>query len=164
MPVTGEGTYGILVKYRGLGGKYPLNVGPGVKTCSGPEAISKLRTNGELPGTLWAYPLAGQTDIGCSCGSLRPDMDRWGRIWVTANQLFSIVVLDANGNRMARIGRYGNVDDTETDLKENKDGIRLVWPRMVATSDTALYVSDFGNLRVLKAALSYAAEETVPAP
>jgi hypothetical protein len=156
--------FGILVKYRGLGGKYPLNVGPGIKTCSGVEAIEKLRTTGEVAGALWAYPVPGQTDKGCSCGSFREYFDGWSRTWVTSNHLYSIVVLDANGNRMARIGRYGNVDDSEADLKENKDGIRLVWPRAVAASDTALYVSDPGNMRILKAALSYAAEETAPVP
>jgi hypothetical protein len=56
------------------------------------------------------------------------------------------------------------VDDTEADLKAGKDGLRFCWPRAVVASDTALYVADVGNRRVLKAALSYAAEETVPAP
>jgi hypothetical protein len=146
--------YGILVKYRGLGGKYPLNVGPGVKVGKGEE----------LPGALWAYPLPGHTATSCACAHYRHDMDRWGRIWVPANQLYSVVVLDGNGNRMARFGRYGNVDDTEADLKAGKDGIRFIWPRALAASDTALYVSDFGGQRILKAALSYAAEEIVPLP
>jgi hypothetical protein len=65
------------------------------------------------------------------------------------------MVIDANGNRIARIGRYGNVDD---------EGIRIAWPRAVTASDRAMYVMDYGNRRILQAALSYHAEETVPVP
>jgi hypothetical protein len=68
-------------------------------------------------------------------------------------------------NRVARFGRYGNVDDSEDDIKTGKgDGIRIAWMRAVAASDVALYVVDPGNRRILRAALSYAAEETVPVP
>jgi hypothetical protein len=56
------------------------------------------------------------------------------------------------------------VDDTERDLREGRDGIRLCWPRAAAASDNALYVVDAGNRRILKAKLSYAAEETVALP
>jgi hypothetical protein len=83
---------------------------------------------------------------------------------VPANPLYSVIVIDANANRIARIGRYGNVDDTARDLEEGRDGIRLCWPRAVAASDNALYVVDAGNRRILEARLSYAAEETVALP
>ena len=73
-------------------------------------------------------------------------------------------MLDSNGNRIARLGRYGNVDDTEADVKEKKDGLRFAWMRAVAISDAALYVCDHGNRRILRAGLSYAAEETAPLP
>jgi hypothetical protein len=67
------------------------------------------------------------------------------------------MVLDSNGNRIARLGRYGNADDNDPKY----GGIQMCWPRAVCASDTAMYVTDYGNLRILKAALSYAAEETV---
>jgi hypothetical protein len=91
-------------------------------------------------------------------------MDYYARHWLPANYLYSIVVLDANANIIARLGRYGNVDDTEEDVKAGRDGLRFVWPRAVAVSDKALYVTDHNARRILKAALSYAAEETVPVP
>jgi hypothetical protein len=140
---------GSLVKYRGLGGKFPLNVGPGQKFTGGKE----------LPGSLWAYGgIVGQTGAGCGCGHVRVVIDGWARNWIPANHLCSVTVIDSNGNRIARLGRYGNVDDTEADLKAGKDGLRFCWPRAVVASDTALYVADVGNRRVLKAVLTYAAE------
>jgi hypothetical protein len=87
-------------------------------------------------------------------------MDCWARIWVPSNQLCSVTVLDSNGNRVARIGRYGNVDDADPKCGR----IHFAWMRSLCVSDTALYVADTANQRVLKAALSYAAEETVPLP
>jgi hypothetical protein len=140
---------GSLVKYRGLGGKFPLNVGPGQKFTGGKE----------LPGSLWAYGgIVGQTGASCGCGHVRVVIDGWARNWIPANHLCSVTVIDSNGNRIARFGRYGNVDDTEADLKAGKDGLRFCWPRAVVASDTALYVADVGNRRVLKAVLTYAAE------
>jgi hypothetical protein len=154
MKVT-KSSFGSLIKFRGQGGKYPLNVGTGAKVGKGQE----------MPGALWVYGgLSNLTGGNCSCHHARFYMDGSARIWICANQLCSIMVLDSNGNRVARLGRYGNPDDTDADLKAGKDGVRLVWPRAVAASETAMYVIDFGNRRILKAALSYAAEETVPAP
>jgi hypothetical protein len=146
---------GTIVKYRGLGGKFPLGTGPGQAKFKGKE----------LPGSLWAYGgIVGQTGRGCSCGHMRFVTDGWARNWIPANHLYSVTVIDSNGNRIARLGRYGNVDDTEADLKAGKDGLRFCWLRAVVASDTALYAVDVGNRRILKAALSYAAEETVPVP
>ncbi|MBA4386685.1 MAG: hypothetical protein C0404_01820 [Verrucomicrobia bacterium] len=137
-----------LVKFRGLGGKYPLNVGPGTKTGKGEE----------LPGAAWVYPGMPGAMAGCFCHQVRHDMDFWARSWIPANQMYSVMVLDANMNRIARIGLYGNVDDA--DPKCGK--IHFAWLRAVAVSDIALYAADHGNRRILRAALSYAAEETVP--
>jgi hypothetical protein len=151
------GRGGTLVKFRGLGdGKYPLSVG---------ESAVKLGAKGEpRPGALWAYGGVTDQTADCMCHNVSCDMDYFARHWIPANQLGSVMVIDANGNRLARLGRYGNVDDTDADVKAGKDGLRFVWPRAVAVSDTALYVTDERNHRILKAALSYAAEETVPAP
>jgi hypothetical protein len=91
-------------------------------------------------------------------------MDSFARHWLPANHLYCIAVLDANANLIARLGRYGNVDDTTKDIEGGGDGLCLVWPRAVAVSDRALYVTDQGNRRILKAALSYAVEQTVALP
>lgn len=149
--------HGTLVKFRGRGeGVYPLNVGES-SVKLGPKAT-------ERPGALWAYGGITNQTGDCMCHNLSYDMDYFARFWIPANHLGSIMVIDSNGNRLARFGRYGNIDDTEADVKAGKDGLRFVWPRAVAASDKSLYVTDELNHRILKATLKYAVEETVALP
>jgi hypothetical protein len=57
--------------------------------------------------------------------------------------------------------------DDPADLKPPKElaeQIGFLMPRFVAASDEALYVVDCGNQRIVRCALGYHAEETVPAP
>jgi hypothetical protein len=156
------GTAGTLVKFR-YQGKFPTGGISGIKDA--PADALKL-TSLAVTGAHWAYGGVPNSSASndCTCNHNRFDLDGFARSWIPANQLYSVMVLDANGNRIARLGRYGNVDDSEADLKEKKDGLRFAWPRATAVSDTAIYVIDDGNRRILKAALSYAAEETVPLP
>jgi hypothetical protein len=147
------GGYGTLVKFRGRGGKYPLNVGPAGAHLGGGGRRSKPRG---LPGSLWAYGgIIGQCGGACQCHHVRNDMDFFARTFVSANQCYSIIVLDSNMNLIARIGRYGNVDD---------EGIRIAWTRAVAASDEALYICDHAARRVVRAKLGYHAEEEVALP
>jgi hypothetical protein len=162
-----QGGHGSLVKYRGLGGKFPLG-GWCDKDATGAASVTTSDYGGKgnnfLSGTHWIYGgITCQCSGACSCHNARYDMDYFARSFIPANQLNSIMVLDSNGNRIARLGRYGNVDDSEADLKEKKDGLRFAWMRAVAVSDAALYVCDHGNRQIMRAALSYAAEETVDA-
>jgi len=145
-----------VVKFRGLGGKYPLNVGPALKTMHNSQGPKPQ----DIPGGLWAYAGANQC-AGCTCHNTRWTLDYWARTWIPAHHLYSIMVIDSNGNRVVRLGRYGNVDDTEKDREKDRDGLRFAWARAVAVSDTAIYVTDSANRRVLKAKLGYHAEETV---
>ena len=62
-------------------------------------------------------------------------------------------MLDTNGNHIARIGRYGNADDTGPE-------IHFAWPAFVDEAGGKLYVSDSVNRRVMIVRLAYAAEET----
>ena len=157
-----QGGYGTLIKFQSQGGKYPI--GKIVRGKEPAPAGAIQLSNGYALGALWAYGgVTGQSE-GCSCHHQRFDMDPWARAWIPSGHLFSVVVLDSNGNRIVRLGRYGNVDDTEADVRAKQDGLRFAWVRAVAASDTSLYVADTGNGRILKAAISYAAEETVPLP
>jgi len=118
-----------------------------------------------IEGAQWIFGglMCQRPDI-CTCHNLRYDMDYFARHWLPANHLYCVAVLDANANLVARLGRYGNVDDTARDIAAGGDGLRFAWPRAVAVSDTALYVADQGSRRILKAALSYHAEETAEIP
>ncbi len=71
------------------------------------------------------------------------------------------MVLDTSGTSMVRIGKYGNADDTEADLKAGGDGLHFVRTRSVCASDSAVCSVDFGNRRIIGAVLSFAAKEMV---
>jgi hypothetical protein len=135
------GAHGSLVKYNNRAGQYPLDVGAAMAVNVGIQGNVST-----IPGAVWIY--GGITDAGpsCTCNHTRFDLDGWARSWIPARQLASVVVLDANGNRIARIGRYGNVDD---------EGIRFAWCRTVALSDRYMYAYDSGNRRILKVKLGY---------
>jgi hypothetical protein len=73
-------------------------------------------------------------------------------------------VVDSNGNRVARIGRYGNADSRGPDSLVPEPDIGLCDPTATAVSDTTLYIADHANRRIVKAALGYESEELVPVP
>jgi hypothetical protein len=160
------GGFGCLVKFRG-GVPFPrARVSSSAESSAGAVKLGPSSKSGSIApvdnSILWAYPgVVGQTTGPCPCHNVRYDMDYYARHWLPADYLYSIVVIDANANIIARLGRYGNVDDTDEDVKAGRDGLRFVWPRAVAVSDAALYASDRNARRILKAAISYAAEETV---
>ncbi len=138
---------GSVVKFRG--GRFP--VGRFVRGRRAASGGVRLGRSAVAEGALWAYggmsPLGGSA---CSCNHSRMDVDPYGRVYVPQTHTCSVVVIDGNGNKVLRVGRYGNVDD---------DGIRFAWVRAVAATDRALYVLDYGNRRILRADLKYAAVE-----
>ncbi len=164
-----------LVKFRGRGGSYPLGVMTTVAggvhkpvpdrqrqppSFSDHTELAAMRAKGTAQGALWAYGGLNERPTACTCNHTRRDMDGWARTWIPSMHLYSVVVIDSNGNRIARIGRYGNVDDAD----EKHGRIHMAWPRAVAVSDTGLYVMDYGNLRIFRCKLSYAAEESMALP
>ena len=82
-------------------------------------------------------------------------VDDFGRLFVPDVFRFAVNVLDAGGNLITRIGRYGNTDD---------DGIRLAWGAYVSVSGGRLFISDMANRRVTAVALTAAAEATARVP
>ncbi|MBA4388966.1 MAG: hypothetical protein C0404_13375 [Verrucomicrobia bacterium] len=169
---------GSVIKFRGQGGKYPLGAMYWLKNQAPPppEAASlqflggnKGGKEGEIKvtGMLWAY--GGQSNLGadqktCDCNFSWLYLDDSSRLWLPNNAVSGVMVVDSNGNRIMRVGRYGNVDDSEADLKEDKDGLRFAYLRAATASDSWLVCTDAGNHRLVQAALSYAAEETAPVP
>ena len=156
------GGLGSLLKFKG-GKEFPR--GTACYTKEPPTGAAKLTGyRGKIwgiAGAEWVLPvLSCQTPDICTCHNTRYDMDYFARHWIPANQLHSVMVLDANGNRIARVGRYGNVDDAD----EKYGKIHFAWMRAIAVSDGALYVADNANRRILKAAIKYAAEEELPVP
>lgn len=94
----------------------------------------------------------------CGCGHERFDLDDFDRSWLPANHINSILVYDANGNKIIRIGRYGNSDSRGPGSLVPEPDIGLCQVNTVAASDEALYIVDPGNKRTLRAKLGYEKE------
>lgn len=134
----------------------------------GPGALIKFaaREGGKLPigkmngrapvGMLWGYDgVSGVCGHSCGCLHTRWDLDSFGRAYLPFMQLYSIMIVDANGNTIMRLGRWGNIDS------DSGNNIGLVQVKAIAASDNAVYIADTGNKRILKAALGYEVEETI---
>ena len=126
---------------------------------------NRYAANVKVKGLQWMF--AGVSRVrstGCICGDSRFDLDGFERSFVPARHVGSVFAVDANGNRIARIGRYGNADSQGPDSLVPEPDIGLCNPTATAVSDTALYIADPANRRILKAKLGYHAEEELPLP
>jgi hypothetical protein len=183
----GKPGLGALLKYTGREGQVP--VGKFGSAESGP-GIPFRHSHGthRIEGVEWSFDGVSQMPpFACGCGHARFDLDGFDRSFVPAMQIGSIMVVDSAGNPVLRVGRYGNADsrgkdspvadpktgllrprreddpkDMESPLADPDIGIN--WVQAIAASDTALYFSDSANDRVVKAALSYEAEEVIAVP
>jgi hypothetical protein len=154
---------GTLHKYGPLGsldGKYVGRCHWNQKTGA-THATGRCRLR--LENVLWSFHGVSRVlGAGCVCGDSRFDLDDFERSFVPARHLCSVLVVDSNGNRIARIGRYGNADSQGPGSPVPEPDIGLCNPAYIAVSDKALYIHDGANRRILKAKLGYEAEETVP--
>ena len=68
----------------------------------------------------------------------------YGRTYAPSSYYFSVEMLDSAGNRIARIGRYGNGDSVGPEIV-------FAGPEACdfAEADGRLYVSDIANRRVV---------------
>ena len=116
-----------------------------------------------VTGALWRFhgyapvPSAGLNwgDPSCTCMGARFALDDYGRLFAPDVLRFAVNVLDAGGNLIVRLGRYGNADDP---------GLSLAWGACVACSGGKLFVSDMANRRVSVVRLSAGAVGTVRVP
>lgn len=121
-------------------------------------------------GALWRYhgmgvmPASGDglmPDPGCICHNSRMGVDPYGRVYVPDVFRFSVGMLDTNGNRIARIGHYGNADSAGPGSKVPQPEIAFAWPTFVSINQGKLLVSDPVNRRVVIVRFDYQATETV---
>lgn len=144
------------------GGAVPLSFATNAPAGAVAYKSGYLRADVKVAGALWRYAAGGvvpTSDVGwgdpsCSCISSRLAVDPYGRVFVPDSFLFSLDMLDANGNRISRIGRYGNADAAGPE-------IAFAWPAFAAVAGGKVYVSDPGNRRVMGIRFDYAAAETV---
>jgi DNA-binding beta-propeller fold protein YncE len=159
---------GSIVKFGRDGGKVSRGSGPLLMGTDTGGDIAWIMP-GSVEGGKWAYfgcsPMpykgAGATAGGCLCETARFDIDGHDRLYVPEAMRFSIAVLDANGNFICRFGSYGNLDSRGKGSPVPEPEIPFGWPMAVAVSDTAAYVGDHTNFRVMKVKLDYTAEKVL---
>ena len=100
----------------------------------------------------------------------RFDVDRYGRIAYTNAVTCSTVLIDNAGNKILDFGAYGNFDSqyVNPNTEAGKAGkptvagpeFPMAWPLGAAVTVGGIYVNDLYNRRVLRADLTWKAEET----
>jgi len=129
----------------------------------------------KVVGAEWRYPGIGiipasfdafRGDDGCSCMVSHLDADLYGRVYAPSTFYFSVEMIDSSGNRIARIGAYGNADSAGPNSRVPKPEIPFAWPTVCdhAEADGKLYVTDSVNRRIVVVRFEYAAEGTSPLP
>lgn len=125
-----------------------------------PYKSSYLGWDVKVVGAQWRYAGVGiiphsfdgfRGDDGCECLQTQLDADLYGRVYAPSVFYSSIEMIDSAGNRIARLGGYGNADSAGNDSRVPDPEIALAWPAEVdyAEFDGKLYVTDSVNRRVV---------------
>jgi len=106
----------------------------------------------------------------CVCRIPRFDIDRYGRLALPNATGNFVLLLDNAGNEILAFGKYGNFDSqyVNPNTKDGKEGkvsvaipeIPLAWPDGAGITDKHIYVLDVYSRRVVRADLTWLAEET----
>ncbi len=98
------------------------------------------------------------TGYPCECYHCKFDTDLYGRTFMPRAYGYHVAVLDANGNRICTIGRFGNADKPA--MKPGDTDVGLGQCSYLATvSDKWLYIADDSNLRIIRVRLGYHTEK-----
>ena len=143
-----------------------------------PEGVEE-RKPARMEGALQAYPglapfsssLEGfGGNACCNCRNPRFDLDRYGRLVFPHAFGNSVTVVDNAGNTVLTFGAYGNFDSqyVNPDTEAGKAGkptvagpeFPLAWPIGAGITANAIYAIDLYNRRVLRADLTWKAEES----
>ena len=127
----------------------------------------------------WLYggvDFAPTHDNICACSNARFTLDYFARSFAPELRHYTVAVLDANGNLILRVGRYGNVDDgvplvsdQRSAVSSQPEGRRLggdevalfYAPYVASHTDHRLFIADPGNARVVSVKLDYHTNERV---
>ncbi|MDD4889973.1 MAG: hypothetical protein PHU85_08575, partial [Phycisphaerae bacterium] len=127
----------------------------------------------KVAGAMWRYPGMGiipssgdglMPDPGCACYNSQLAVDEYGRVFAPNPFRFSVEMLDTNGNQLARIGRYGNVDSAGPGSKLLEPAIAFAGAGYVSVADGKLFVTDTSNHRVVVVAFQPTATADCAAP
>ena len=157
--------YGSIVKFRPPGGQV-VRDRKGDYHATNYSYFHRCR----IEGAEWVYPGYSpmhQKDVEssrCNCESARFDLDGFDRLFVPDAMRCSVAVIDSNANAICRLGGYGNMDARGPGSPCPKPEVPMAWPLVVFATDTAMYVADTINERIVKAKLVYAAEQRADVP
>jgi hypothetical protein len=151
-----------------------VKFGPEGGSVAGPaEMMLGEKAEGALavyPGlSPFSHPSLGKTC--CVCRIPRFDVDRYGRLAIPNATGNSVRLVDNAGNEILALGQYGNSDShyVNPNIPEGKaakptvatPAIPLAWPDGAGLTDDHVYVLDVYTRRVVRADLTWKAEETV---
>jgi hypothetical protein len=125
----------------------------------------------KVSGAKWRYPGVGiiphsfdafRGDDGCECLQTQLDADLYGRVYAPSVFYSSVEMLDSAGNRIARIGAYGNGDSLREKDRLPAPEIAFAWPTETdyAEFNETLYVTDSVNRCVVAVRFEYADQKT----
>lgn len=148
---------------------FPISKGMGPKRSA--DGM-KGSTSFWVEGAEWKYGgvgFCGKNSTyamgGCACFNSRFYLDYFARSFAPEIQRCKVAVLDANGNLILRVGRYGNVDSAgpKSLVPLGGDEVGLFYAPYVATyTDRYLWIADPGNQRVVSVRLDYHKNVIVP--
>jgi len=157
--------------FYGRGGKFygeRKTATPAASTQNVPAGAAEYQTGYlyhpvKAVGVKWRYPGMGIVpaserywgDPACVCMTSRLGVDAFGRVYVPNCFGFCVDVLDTDGNRLARFGRYGNADDK---------GLSFAWPAFVDEAGGKVFVSDSVNRRVTVIGFEHSDSAECPVP
>jgi hypothetical protein len=130
----------------------------------------KTQQPAEIQGAQWyrfgfsPHSLRFTGTATCMCEGAGFDVDPYGRVFYPNAGQFRVEVVDANNNRIAAFGKYGNQDSGGAKAPVKKPEIPFAWPLTVVVSDTHAYVADTINRRVVKVRLAHQLESERPIP
>jgi hypothetical protein len=151
--------YGSVVKFGPAGGKIILDKEGNDAWCM-PYAG---RMNCKMEGVEWYHfglsPLRHRNveHVPCTCEAVWFDVDEFGRVFLPDAVRSSVEVLDKNGNRLLRFGRWGNMDDDFISPGDPHQPA-LAWPVLTEIRGDDLFVTDKVNKRIVKMRLGAKAE------
>ncbi|MBL8028013.1 MAG: hypothetical protein JNL74_16450 [Fibrobacteres bacterium] len=94
----------------------------------------------------------------CNCRTPRFDVDNYKRLIVPNAITQKVAVVDNNGNEIVNFGEYGNYDSQGEGSLVPTPAIPLCWPTGAVASDNFIYITDFGNNRLVRVEMKYELE------
>jgi hypothetical protein len=143
---------------------------------------SNVYCGATVTGAEWThFGISQVPQLYCNCESTRFDVDLFGRVWYPDLGRYRVTVLDTGGNPITSFGGYGNAESRGPDspvidpqtgkVRPRKPGEKLESPFAkpeiafsyligVGATDKYAYMGDSMNRRLLRANITYAAEES----